>query len=222
VAPEGHKAMSFQLSDFFTGGNIKNYAKNQVIIYEGDPIRSLFYIESGYVKVFNIINDGSERIIFIYGPGDIFPLSSHLRGSRMVRYFYVSMSDVQVRVIDPAKLEKQIKNDILKGEVLVNYTNSINQQFFQRIDILSVNDARRKIVALLAFLLIKSGNHLPMSQLGLSLTHQDIANMSGLSREATSRQIGLLKKEGILSDTRVLTVNVAKLNTVKAKLSITI
>jgi CRP/FNR family transcriptional regulator len=214
--------MSFQLSDFFTSGNTKKYAKNQVIIYEGDPIRSLFYIESGYVKVFNILNDGSERIIFIYGPGDIFPLSSHLRGSRIVRYFYVSMSDVKVRTIDPGKLEQQIKNDLMKGEVLVNYTSNINQQFFQRIDILSVNDARRKIVALLAFLVLKSGSHEPMSNFNFTLTHQDIANMSGLSREAVSRQLGLLKKEGILSNARKLTVNVAKLNAVKSKLSITI
>jgi CRP/FNR family transcriptional regulator len=214
--------MSFQLSDFFAEGNIKKYAKNEVIIYEGDPIRSLFYIESGYVKVYNILNNGSERIIFIYGPGDTFPLSSHLRGSRIVRYFYVSMSDVKARSIEPAKLEHQVKNDLMKGEVLVKYTSNINQQFFQRIDILSVNDAKRKIVALLAFLLIKSGSRESMRRLDLPLTHQDIANMSGLSREATSRQLGLLKKEGILSDARELTVNVAKLNAAKSKLSITI
>jgi len=210
-----------RLADLFRDGVSREYQKNQVLIYEGDPVLSIYYIESGYVKVYNILNNGTERIIFIYGPGDVFPLSTYLSGSKIMRYFYVCISRVSTKTIPAIQLEERIKNDINVGETLVSYTNSINQQFFQRIEILSVNDAERKVVALLAFLVKKAGSKDKFSKLDIVLTQQDLADMSGLTRESTSRQLVRLRRGGVISGSNGSTVvDVAKLEVLLTKLAI--
>lgn len=217
----GGSIIDFDVADLFKDSPSREYKKDQVLIYEGDPVSSLFYIEKGYVKIYNIINSGSERIIFIYGPGDVFPLSTYLSGSLIMRYFYVSMSDVEVRAIPADRLRSRIRNDIEVGEALVAYTNTINSQFLQRIEILSVNDARRKIIALLAFLVKKAGSKGLISVLDLHLTQQDIADMSGLTRESASRQLVRLRKEGlILKSNGAICIDVTRLNSEIAKQAI--
>lgn len=210
------------ISDLFESSTTRSYRKKHVIIYEGDPVSTIFYIKSGYVKVYNILNDGTERIIFIYGPGDVFPLSTYLSGSRAIRYFYVGLSDVKLLTLPSEQLERKIRNDIAVGETLVNYTVLINLQFLERIEILSVNDARRKVVALLAFLVIKIGTKSPISRLSIYLTHQELSEMCGLTRESTSIQLEKLRKEGVLLGKRATDINVTKLEALKSDMSIVI
>ncbi len=213
--------MTSVLQKLFENGKIKTYSKEDIIIYEGDPVVHLHHIDSGYVKVFNFINSGNERIIFIYGPGDVFPLTTHLSRRQAVGNFYAAMTDVQVRMIEPRHLEQQLKDDIDKGEMLINYAYDINQQFFQRIDILSVNDARHKLVSLLVFLVQKAGSGTSLVHIDIPLTHQDIANMSGLARESVSRQMALLKKEGVVQDSRSLAIDPVRLRKMGEDLAIT-
>lgn len=204
----------------FEGSITKNYPKGQILIYEGDQIRKLFYVLSGYVKVYNILDSGSESIIFVYGPGDIFPFTSYLSGSGAARYFYEGMTDLKLRVMTIKEFEQGIQNNIKVGEALINYTSAVGEQFIQRIDVLSVNNARRKVIALLAFLIEKTGSKDEYSRLDIPLTTQDIADMCGLTRETTSLQLGLLRKNGILTGSRNLVINNTRLSKIKTKLTI--
>jgi CRP-like cAMP-binding protein len=187
------------IAEIFKKGRIKHLPKGQVVIYEGDPTTSIYFIQKGYVKVYNIFNGGEERIIFIYGPGDVFPLTSYLSGSGVVRYFYECMSDAQLYVLGAEELRAKIKNNFDAGEALVNYSNQIQNQFMERIDNLSINDARRKIIALFSFLIDKTGKPAAMTQLGINLTQQDIANMCAITRETASAQILKLKRQGVIA-----------------------
>lgn len=215
--------MRATLRQIFERGTIRTYDKDDIIIFEGDYVNDLYFIESGYVKVYNFMNNGSERIIFVYSPGDVFPLTTHLTRREAAGYFYAGMTEVQVRTIKPAQLDEQLNNNIEKGEKLIEYINEVNQEFFQRIDILSVNDTRRKIIALFAFLAQKTGTEdgKGLIEIDLPITHQDIGNMSGLTRESTSRQIASLREEGLIVGTKKLSVNSHKLEAAKEDMTIT-
>lgn len=214
--------MRATLQQIFERGPTKTYDKDDIIIFEGDYVNDLFYVESGYVKVYNFMNNGNERIIFVYSPGDVFPLTTHLTRREAAGYFYAAMTEVQVRTIKPAQLDEQLKNNIEKGEKLIEYINEVNQEFFQRIDVLSVNDTRRKIIALFAFLAKKIGTEDDggLIKIDLPITHQDVANMSGLTRESASRQIATLKDEGLITGARKLSVNESKLEAMKEDMAI--
>lgn len=209
-----------QIADLFENGRHRQLPKGQVVIYEGDPTSNLYYIVSGYVKVYNISNTGTVRIIFIYGPSDVFPLTSYLSGSGVARYFYECMTEVELRILSNEEMRDKLVNNIEVGEALIGYSNTVNQQFLQRIDVLSVNDARRKVIALLAFLVEKVGTPGDLSRIEVPLTQQDIANLCGLTRETASAQILRLKKQGIISGSKKLIVNKKKINKLKPKVDL--
>ena len=208
------------IQSLFTGNVLRKLPRGQIIIYEGDPIESLYFIVKGYVKVYSILMSGSERTIFIYGPGDLFPFTSYLTSSASARYFYECMTEVEVYADTPSNFEKKVRGDFAMGEALINYTTSVSQQFLTRIDVLSVNDARRKVIALLAFLISKAGEGGDLVRICIPLTTQEIANMSGLTRETASVQLSRLRKAGVISGTRILMVNVPKLEKLKPQLAI--
>lgn len=209
-----------QLEGLFGSSPIKHYPKRQIIIYEGDPPTNIYLIVKGYVKVYNILGTGAQRIIFIYGPGDTFPLTSFLSQAGVVRYFYETITEVEVRILPAAKLEGALRNDIETGEKLIRYTMNVNQQFFQRIDSLAAKDAKRKIVSLLNFLVAKAGTEGPKSRIGVPLTSQDIADMCGLTRETASSQMQNLRKAGVITGFKALTVNLPKLDKLREGIGI--
>lgn len=204
----------------FTDARTRNLPKEQVLIYEGDVVNKLYYIREGYVKVYNILDSGSEHIIFVYGPGDIFPFTSYLSGSGTARYFYESMTEVKLKVMAIKEFERRIQGNLQAGEALIAYTTRVGLQFIQRIDVLSVNNAQRKVIAILAFLIHKTGSEDNYTRLDIPLTTQDIADMCGLTRETTSLQLTQLRKEGIVSGSKNLVINTTKLSKIKDELTI--
>lgn len=208
------------LEELFAASSLKNFPKRQIVIYEGDPPDNIYFIAEGYVKVYNILGSGAQRIIFIYGPGDVFPLTSYLSQAGVVRYFYECITPVKLRILPAGELEKLIQNNISTGESLIRYTYSVNQQFFQRIDTLAAKEAKRKVVSLLLFLVSKTGTPGDKSKIQIPLTSQDIGDMCGLTRETASAQMQRLRNSGILIGFKSVTVNVPKLENLREQLDL--
>lgn len=190
--------MKALLKSLFEGTPAKKVTKSQIVIYEGDPVSKLYYIVDGYIKVYSIINGGAERIIFIYGPGDAFPMTSIITRSDIARYFYEALTDTTISEISAEKFVSTFKDNMKAGEMVIEYTSIINEQFLKRIDILSANDARRKVVALLSFLVGTAGTADRFSKIKFPLTQQDFANMCGLTRETASIQLAKLSRSKII------------------------
>lgn len=200
------------MENLFVKLPIRKFRKGQILIYEGDIIRNIYYIESGYVKVSNILHNGSQRTIIIYKPGEAFPLTSFLSGEGVARFFYECMTDVEVRSRPQADFQKLIKGNLEVGEELIVYTNKMSEQYVERIETLSAQSARSKVVSLLGYLTKKTGAASDGKiKINVPLTTQDIADMCSLTRETASLQLIKLKKEGLLSGRRFLIVDKAKL-----------
>jgi CRP/FNR family transcriptional regulator, anaerobic regulatory protein len=192
---------------------MRTLSRGQILIYEGDLVQNIFYLADGYVKVSSLQVNGSRRTIFIYTPGDAFPLTSFLSGAGVTRYFYECMTDVELKVMPQKKFQELIKGNLEVGEELIAYTYKLNLQFVDRIEILSAHSARHKVASLLAFLAAKAGT--PQAggkvRLNIPLTSQNIADMCSLTRETSSMQLIKLKKDGIASGSRELSVDMPKL-----------
>ena len=196
---------------------VRKFRKGQILIYEGDPVEHIYLLVSGYVKVSNILVNGSQRTIIIYKPGDAFPLTSFLSGQGVARYFYECMTDVEVRAKPQADFQAMIKGDLEVGEQLIAYTYKMSQQFVERIETLSAQSARSKVISLLAYLAKRVGKSYDGKvELGIPLTSQEIADMCGLTRETASLQIIRLKKENVVSGRRHLCLDKIKLKKLAA------
>jgi CRP/FNR family transcriptional regulator len=190
----------------------RKFRKGQILIYEGDPVKNIYYLQSGYVKVSNILHNGSQRTIIIYKPGEAFPLTSFLSGEGIARFFYECMTDVEVRTRPQSDFQEMIKGNLEIGEELIAYTNMLSEQFIERIETLSAQSSRSKVVSLLGYLAKKSGVATDGKiKISIPLTSQEIADMCSLTRETASLQLIKLKREGLLSGRRFLVIDKAKL-----------
>lgn len=200
------------MEDLFKGLPVRKFRRGQILIYEGDPIDNIYLLVQGYVKVFNILVSGSQRTIIIYKPGEAFPLASFLSGEGVTRYFYECMTDVEVKIRPQAKFQEMIRGDMELGEELIIYTYGMSQQFIERIETLSAQSSRSKLISLLVYLSRKTGEKTKAGvRLAIPLTTKEIADMCGLTRETASLQLMRLRKEGVLSGHRYLCINDKKL-----------
>lgn len=196
---------------------VRKLNRGQILIYEGDPVDNIFFLVRGYVKVSNILVDGTQRTIFVYAPGDAFPLTSYLSGVGVARYFYECMTDVEVKVMPQKRFQELIKGNLEVGEQLITYTYELNTQFAERIETLTARSARHKIAALLSFLADRAGAaDGDKIKLGIPLTSREIADMCNLTRETASLQLQRLKKENVVQGSRYLCIDIQKLQKILA------
>jgi len=201
------------MQQLFSNSPVRKLRKGQILIYEGDAVQNIFWLINGYVKVFNILPNGTQRTMIIYAPDDAFPLTSFLSGAGVARYFYECMTDVELNAMPQTTFQEKIKGNLEMGEKLIAYTYALNRQFIDRIETLSAHSARHKVAALLAYLISKTGadSNDTSVRLSIPLTTQDIADMCSLARETASVQLTKLKRDGTISGTRHLIINKAKL-----------
>lgn len=202
------------MEDIFQDIPSRKLNKGQILIYEGDVINNIYLLVDGYVKVSNIHSTGAQRTIIVYTPKDAFPLTSFLSGQGIARYFYECMTDVELKVMPQADFQEKIRGNLELGEKLIAYASRMNDQFVERIEILSAQSARHKVAALLNYLADKTGEKSSGGKLRLRLplTSQEIADMCGLTRETASMQLQRLKKEAVVSGRRHLTIDDKKLD----------
>jgi len=68
---DGFDPLSF-LTSVGTGTSTSQYRSGQMVFRQGDPARSLFYVQQGLVQISIISDQGREGVTAIHGPGELF------------------------------------------------------------------------------------------------------------------------------------------------------
>lgn len=189
------------LKDLFLIEHSKNlWEKDTYLFQEGDKADRVYLVLSGKVKVGKITPDGREITFSVLTTGDIV--------NEVCLFCPLSNYKVHAKVIEDAEILK-IKKDVLEETLLLN--PSLTAEF---IKIMGTYQQRaqtkfRDLIlhgkkgALYSTLIrmsnsfgITKGNEI---EIDLSLTHQELANFCGMSREVTNRMLNRLRKDGIIS-----------------------
>jgi CRP/FNR family transcriptional regulator, cyclic AMP receptor protein len=186
--------------------------RRETIFYEGEASAHVYVLLSGVAKL-SFLNRDERVLVGLVGPGEIFGVSSLLPGA--TRPFRCdAFSDCTVGVGDPATfvdivlgvpLERLSRTlDVTVGRwwgMLQRYTNFIG---------LSV---REKLAGALLELGAKFGvDDARGKLLTLKLTHADLAELVGASRQRTTEQLNEFEREHLLiRDGRRLIIAVDKL-----------
>ncbi|GBC62011.1 Crp/Fnr family transcriptional regulator [Desulfonema ishimotonii] len=174
----------------------KTFPKNTILFSEGDPSDSFYVIRSGKVNVGINDEEGREVILSILGPGEYFgemalmdgePRSAFVMTKEMVRLLIISKKDFKLLLSS----DNEILLKLLKG--LQKRLREANK----KIESLALMDVYGRVARLLTQLAGGSGEEETTIQ--DKLTHQEIANMVGASREMVSRVLKELTIEGYIS-----------------------
>lgn len=161
----------------------KSYAKNTVIINEGDVSDSLYVILSGRVKVFLSDEEGKEVILNTQGAGDYFGelalIDEEPRSASVMTLDDSKLSIVSKRDFEGCLVSHpQIALRVIKGltKRLRNLTENVKS--------LALMDVYGRVARTLLSLATDQDGKMVVNQ---RLTQRDIASMVGASREMVSR-----------------------------------
>ena len=186
------------LADFDSLGTHCHFEPGISIFEEETPIGDVYVLCEGRVKLFSTSRQGKSLILKIAHPGDVLGLGAVLSGSRY---------EVTAQTLEPTRVKAMPREDFLAfmqkhGEVSMHAAQALSEEY--RTVFL---DARRLALSSsaagrLAGLLLEWGRAAAHGKtemrFTMSLTHEDLANLIGTSRETVTRMLGKFKRDKLI------------------------
>jgi CRP-like cAMP-binding protein len=174
---------------------IRKYKKNQIILYEKDANNYMYLILSGRVKAVLNTSDGKEIIRAIHKKGDSFGELSMI-DSKSSSAAVIAMESTTAAIISKTNFFSILYS---QKKVLDNLLLMFCDRLRSALDRLELvnKSAYQRIIALLLQLSNEYGKQATEGYLlNIKLTHQNLADMSGLTRETVTRVLNRLEKDG--------------------------
>lgn len=190
------------------------YAPKSKIFGPGDPGDRMYTIVSGHVRLYQLHEDGKEITLAILGPGDVFGEMALFGEVRQTR-FAQTLDDAVVCSAPTAEFLK-IMHDV--PEVVSRIAAMLSRRVLQgemQIENLAYTGVRGRLVAVLLSLAVRFGEPVEGgTEIALRLSHQDLANYAGTTRESCSVELRRLVCEGIIrftGDRHIIVKNLDRL-----------
>ncbi|HEX4774454.1 MAG TPA: Crp/Fnr family transcriptional regulator [Candidatus Saccharimonadales bacterium] len=189
------------LKTFLDRHPTRSFKKGEIIIFQGEAPRSAFVVRKGTVKAYNLSVNGDEKPVAFYSANNAFPASWIYGKVPSAIYYYEAFTpEVEVHVIDRDEFVEFIRKrpELLYQELERLLADQMGGSI--RLNALQHSRASDKLVYTLHYLALTHGRPLEDSkiELTLDLTHQDFANLTGLTRETAATELNKLKKQGVI------------------------
>jgi CRP/FNR family transcriptional regulator, cyclic AMP receptor protein len=172
----------------------KKIPKNTLLFSRGDVSDSMYVIIEGKVKAVLYNEDGKEILFSIFGPGDYFGEIGMLDGKPRTASL-VTKTSCKVLILKKHDLDTIIFNSVAMSAQLLKKMLIKLREATIRIENLTFMNVYGRIVNLLLQLADKQADGVLSLE---RLTHQEIANMVGASREMASRIMKELYSTGYI------------------------
>ena len=174
-------------------------AKKQFLYFPEDPSDSIYLLKEGRVKISKISDDGKEITLDILEPGEIFgELAIVDEGPRQT--LAEVLEDALIYAINRKDFIDFTEN---KPDLAFKLTKLIGlrrRDVESKIEALVFRDVPSRLAALLLQL---AANHGKPDQKGmrlnLKLTHQELGNLIGSTRETTTTWLNEFRKKGLIA-----------------------
>jgi CRP-like cAMP-binding protein len=205
--------MPTDIIDFVKSLPVRQFGKDELLLASGDPSDTFFAVREGFIKATTTEDSGRERLLWVAGRYDIAPLERFFT-HKPLQYDYVGYGDGSAYVI-----EKQVLHTLIADQpgVAAEIAKGLSEHFddaSERFSAIGKSDIRSKLLHMLYNLAVKFSSHdiVHLHELGLNLTHQDLADMIGASREVVSIELGKIRSDGYVDYSRsTFTTNVARI-----------
>lgn len=179
----------------------KSYQKGEIIIFQGEAPRNSFIVKKGVVKSYNLSVAGDEKPINFYTENGVFPSAWTFHKAPSSFYYFEAFTDVVLFSIPRDEYVGFLKTnpDSLFGLVESFITEHTGNTM--RLNALQHSRASDKLLYTLHYLTLTHGRTIApkIVEISLSLTHQDFANLTGLTRETTATELNRLKTQGVIT-----------------------
>ncbi|MFZ5642457.1 MAG: Crp/Fnr family transcriptional regulator [Bacillota bacterium] len=188
-----------QLEEIKRNALNKHYKRGDVIINEGDTADGLYIIKTGYVKVYQVSENGREKTLAILTAGDIIgemaAFGQHIRSASVK-----AIEHTEAILIPQYRFMELLKTIPAFGlkitEVVAERLRQANRQLAQ----VAGCSSRDKVLCQMLYLVERFGvEHIKGVIIQPRLTHSDIASLAGVVRETVTKLFNELEDEGIIT-----------------------
>jgi CRP/FNR family transcriptional regulator len=176
----------------------KRFGPGEQVFSTGDRPEFIYLLEPGHVRLVSLDESGTERILNVFKPGDVF--GEILFSVERRPFDAVAVDDARVAIMSRATFLEFLQRSPLCG---LNFIRLISDRLFtveRDLAALSRTWTRPRLVHLLLKLADNLGEPTPQGMLiTVPVTHETLANMIGASRVRVTSHLNLLRREGLLS-----------------------
>jgi CRP/FNR family transcriptional regulator, cyclic AMP receptor protein len=181
--------------------SVRSISKNRPLLYQGEIPTMAFYIKSGIVKLYNITAEGEERIVGYENDGGLMPIEWLFSRSQVALYYYDTFTDCEIIRIPKEEVITALKQNSPAALSYLDRSLAMLMGSTIHLHALQQPNARQKLLYIMQYLVLRFGREVSKNKqlIDLRLTHQEISNIIGITRETVSTEISKLVKEDVLS-----------------------
>ena len=176
----------------------RDYAKGDFIFRAGSPAEHVYLLIDGRVKIFELSSLGREVILWFCFNGEIFGLAETPRGTPREVYA-MACTATRVYAIKNRDFRDFLGTNPKAAMLVIDLLSCRMRGLGSMLLNVSSEDVATRVIKLLTRLGaaygLKKERHL---ELGISLTHQELADMIGTTRQSVSTVMGELRRQGLV------------------------
>lgn len=175
-----------------------SYPEGAVVLMEGQAARGIYIVCQGRVKLMTTNADGKTLIVKIAHPGEVLGLQSVVTGHAY---------ELTVETLQPSQLAYISSENFLRflkthGDACLRATQHLSHDCQSAYEVIRSIGLCHSVPGKLARLLLQwsAEGHVSNGtiRMKLALTHEELAQLIGSSRETVTRILGDLKRRGVL------------------------
>lgn len=173
-------------------------ARRAVVYLPGDPGDTLFIVRAGRVKLSKVTGDGKELTLAYRGPGDLFGEQALFEGQPREE-MAEAVDSVRLLSLDRASFERLLEQHQGMAMAMLALMLDRRREQERRLEQLVFRDVTSKLAEQLLQLADEAGIEHPQGVLlGVKMTHRELANLIGATRETVSLTLAQLRQRGLL------------------------
>jgi CRP/FNR family transcriptional regulator, cyclic AMP receptor protein len=173
-----------------------SFPADQVLVLEQDESQGLILFRHGIAKVRQFNEEGEETVLSLLGPGDICGEMAMLHdGRRTADVVTLTACEAVLLRCGPFRelLHSECQLSLAVARLEVRRLRDLHRRFT-----LQGADATTRLLAVLADLARRTGLESSPTSVIPPLPQRELATLSGLARETTSRTLSKLRQRGIV------------------------
>jgi CRP-like cAMP-binding protein len=200
ISPTSLNSDQEAIRQFCSKFPLRYFKKDRPLFYQGEVPNTAFYIKSGVVKVYNITTGGEEKIVSYESTSGLVPTGWIFERSKVALYYYDTFTDCQLYSIPKKELVDFINGNRAAALTMLEHYMSMYIGASMHLHALEQSRARDKVLHIMQYLVLRFSKPVNRDhyRIELRLTHQDIANLIGVTRETVTSEISKLSKTGVL------------------------
>jgi CRP/FNR family cyclic AMP-dependent transcriptional regulator len=200
------------LSKINGGRTVSDYRKNQVVYSQGAPADSVFYIQTGKMKITVLSEQGKEAVVSILGNADFFG-EGCLAGQTRRLATVMAMNECVIAQIAKADIIRVIHEEPAFAELFISHLLARNVRVEEDLVDQLFNSSEKRLARVL-LLLANFGKESQPEPVIAKISQETLAEMIGTTRSRVSFFMNKFRKLGLIEYNGSIEVHPALLNVV--------